>query len=112
VNGLVLRAPERDVATPLVRDDAPVHGTANNPKNLLVEEELRDEAGWLERHGKKMTIGSTVRVLSVVFEVREENGPEAFSTCFDRSSWELRSEDAVSAVMQLEDFIVCDHHRS
>jgi hypothetical protein len=109
---LVLRAPKRHIAAPLVGHYSAVHGTTDDIENLRVKKELRSKARWLERHRQKVTMSASVWFVFVVLEVCKENRPKRFSTSIDHVFRQMCPEHAVSLRVYFENFFVRDHPSS
>lgn len=98
---LILRSGERNVAAPLVGDDAVVHSGAHDREDSGVEEEFRRKAGRVERHGKKVPVRPAIRFAEMAAEVIEKHRPESVTASLDQRRREMRFKHTESVFVQL-----------
>jgi hypothetical protein len=106
MNALVLRAAERHITAPLIGNDPVVHDATNNTQHIVVKEEIRSKAWWLKRHGEKVAIRASGRLLAVGLEMRKENRPKRASAGIDQGPRKMFPEYAIAPVLNLDDLVL------
>jgi len=105
VHSLIFRPAQRHIATPLVSDNSVIHQPTHDTKYLIVEEELWDENGRLERHREKVAMWAPVRRMATV-EIYEQARPERLLASLNQEGREVVSEDAKALFSDLIHLLV------
>lgn len=114
VRVLILRPAYRYVASPLVGDDAAVHESAHDGEHVRIEEELRREAWWIERHRQEVSVRSAVGS-GPGGEIRVQAWPECRPACVDERRREVAAQNGVALLVDVIDRLsdsVCGRHAS
>jgi hypothetical protein len=84
-NALLIRAAERHITAPLIGigNYPVVHHATHDTQHLVVKEEGRSKARWLNGHREKVAMRAAVRFVAVGFEISEENQPKRTSPGID-----------------------------
>src|SRR6266567_1548457 len=57
-----------------------------------------------------MATGTAVRLMTMGFEVRQQNGPKRFSAFVDRVKRQMCAQYAITSVLNLPDIVGSDHY--
>jgi hypothetical protein len=82
------------------------HYRTDHIKCCFIKEEFRGKAWWVERHRQTMAMRTTVRFVSVVFDVLEQNRPERVFTGSDDRFRQTVLEHAISVVVKFDNCFV------
>src|SRR5205809_8108786 len=109
MNALIVRASQRHIAAPLIRDHLVIHRTSHDSQHLIAKEKLRDEGVRLERHWKKMTMRAAIRVPAAGFQISGETRPKRIPASIYLRRREMPSEYAIALVLDLD--LVLNSHQ-
>src|ERR1035441_3575733 len=109
MNALVIRAAERHITAPLIRNYPGVHHSPHDTQHFVVKEEVWSKARWLQGHGEKVAVRTTVRLVAVGLDISEEKRPKRTSAGIDRGPRKMLSEYAIAPVLDLDDLVLNPH---
>src|SRR5580704_16993166 len=110
MNALEIRSADGHITTPLIGDGSVVHQSAHDIEHLIVKEEIRDKAWWLERHRQKETMWPAIWFVATLLEGGQEMRPKRVPASIDQGPGKVFFEYAIAVLLEFADLVLGGAH--